>query len=905
MDAARALSPDEWARLSPRLDELLDLPEAERGARLQALREQSPTLAARLAELLAGHDTPTLAGLAPGFAAKAALAEGADAALAGRCVGAWRLERPLGAGGMGSVWLARRNDGRFDGVAAVKLPHLALLGPDGQRRFAREAQALARLTHPHIPALHDAGVTAEGQPYLVLEHVAGGPIDQHCDQRRLGPRDRVGLVLQMLDAVAHAHARLVLHRDLKPGNVLVTDDGQVKLVDFGIAQWLAEADTGAAQPSQQLLTPDFAAPEQLQAGPIGTATDVYAAGVLLYLLLAGVHPFAAAGATPAERLRSALDHDPAPLPEAALRAGADAAACRGLQPAALAAALRGDLAAIVAKALRRSPAERYPDARALADDLRRHLAHQPVQARPAGHAYRAARFARRHRAGVAAAAVVAGTLLAGAAGTAWQARRAAQERDVALQLSQRNAALVEFFESMLTQAAQGERPVTVPALVQRSRAIALHGGGDAATDASVLLMLADLTVTLDDPAGAQALLDDAARRLRAAPGAEPALGARWACAQAFVASKQGRRDEALQGFAQALPQAADPLTRADCLLRRAWVAQNHNDAAGALADAQQALALVRATPGASPLREAQALGNVAYGHHLAGQPAEADALFAQTLARMRALGRGDTPDMVTFLNNRGIAAFASGDVQGARRSYDEALAVAAQLAPDAPPPFYLLRNRAVAELDLGLLDAALADFRRAQDDAQAQGNTMNAGLAALGVATTQLERGERAAALQAAADARRAFGPALAPDGMHALSLQQFHAREALAAGRLEEAAAGATRIVGFFDQRGMEVAPLVSALRLRAEVHWRSGRFDAAEADLARALPIARRLAGGQPASSLLARTLWAQQRLRAARGHESEAREGAAQAAQALALALGPTHPETLAARALAASP
>lgn len=902
METVRALTPAEWSRLSPRLDELLDLPAAERDARLHALREESPTLAARLAELLASDGRPTLGALAPGFDATTVFA---DVVTAGRRLGAWCLERPLGSGGMGSVWLARRSDGRFDGVAAIKLPHLGLLGADGQRRFAREAQALARLTHPHIASLHDAGVTSDGQPYLVLEYVSGGPIDVHCDERRLGVHKRIELVLQMLDAVAHAHVRLVLHRDIKPGNVLVTDNGEVKLVDFGIAQLLADDDTGALQPSQQLLTPDFAAPEQLQGGPVGTATDVYAAGLLLYLLLTGLHPHAVAGMSPAERLRVALDQDPPSLPEAARRAGDEAAARRGLAPAALVRALRGDLAAIVAKALHRSPAERYPDARALADDLRRHLAHQPVQARPDGRAYRAARFVRRHRSGVAAAALMACALVAGVAGTTWQARRAAQERDVALQLSRRNAALVEFFESMLTQAAQGERPVTVPALVQRSRAIARQGGGDAATGASVLLMLADLTVTLDDTAGAQALLDDAAGRLRAAGGPDAALHARWACAQAFVASKQGRRDEALQGLAQALAGTADPLVRAECLLRRAWVAQNHHDAAGALADAQQALALIRATPGASPLREAQALGNVAYGHHLAGQPAEADALFAQTLARMRALGRGDTPEMVTFLNNRGIAAFASGDVQRARDSYDEALAVAAHLAPDAPPPFYLLRNRAVAELELAQHDAALADFQRALADAQAQGNPMNAGLAALGVAMTQLERGERGAARRAAADARRAFGPALASDGMPAIALQQFGAREALADGRLDEAEAGATRIVAFFDGRHMEVAPLVSALRLRAEARWRGGRMEDAEADLARALPIARRLAGNQPASSLVARTLWAQQRLLAARGRAADARRAAVPAAEALALALGPTHPDTRAARALAAPP
>lgn len=909
---ACAIEPADWLRLSPLLDELLDLPAPERATRLAALQNEDAALAQRLAELLAFADD---AGATPGGLGAVPSATQAGALSgAGRVIGAWTLERSLGSGGMGSVWLARRSDGRFEGIAAVKLPHLALLGPGGRRRFARETQALARLSHPNIAALKDAGISEEGQPYLVLEHVAGQPIDAHCDTRRLGVRERVELVIQTLEAVAHAHGQLVLHRDLKPSNVLVTDDGRVKLVDFGIAR-LLEAQVGdAADPAadadagqtQRLFTPDCAAPEQVEGRALGTATDVYAAGVLLYLLLAGVHPTALPGATRHQRLQAVLLQDPAPLAEAAARAGAEIALRRGQTPAGLAQALRGDLASIVAQALKKQPAERYPDARALADDLRRHLRHQPVRARPDTPAYRAARFVRRHRGAVAAGLALALTVVAGAAGTAWQAERAAQERDHALVLARRNASLVEFFESMLTQAAQDEHPITVPELLKRSRDLANRAGADPETDAGVLLMLSGITVSLGDAAAASALLADAQRRMAAGPSRDTALAAQWGCLQAFVVSLQGRRDEATALFAQALPLAGtDAATQADCLLRRAYVAQNHNDAAGALADAEQALSLIRRSPTTTPLAEARALGNVAYGHHLAGHTARADATYADTLQRLHALGRAETPEAVTFLNNWGIASYAAGDVPRARASYDEALAVAARLAPDAPLPFYLLRNRGLALIDLAQHEAALADLRRAQAEARASGNPMNAAFAGTGIALALLDRGEHAAAQHAMAEARAGFGPQLAPDSMAAVTMQQFDARAALLTGQADAARAGFSRVIHFFDSRGMQVAPVVSALRGRAEAQRQLGALDAATADLERALAIARRPQGDKPYSSHVGRTLAAMAPLLAARGRAAEARRVAAEAAQALEQALGAAHPETRRARAAAGPP
>src|SRR5262249_28469683 len=214
----------------------------------------------------------------------------------GATVGAYTVVAPLGQGGMGSVWLAQRSDGRFVGQAALKLLHAAAATFGGTERFKREGNILGQLKHPHIAHLLDAGVAPTGQPYLVLEHVEGQHIDAYCDGRQLGIEARVHLALDMLDAVAHAHANLIVHRDIKPSNVLVTGDGRVKLVDFGIAKLLEEAGPGSSartaltRDGGRALTPECAAPEQLTGGPITTATDVYAIGVLLYVLLSGRHP---------------------------------------------------------------------------------------------------------------------------------------------------------------------------------------------------------------------------------------------------------------------------------------------------------------------------------------------------------------------------------------------------------------------------------------------------------------------------------------------------------------------------------------------------------------------------------------------------------------------------------------
>jgi serine/threonine-protein kinase len=384
--------------LLPLLDEALDLAPPERAAWLAALRLEHPALAAEVETLLANEGRLDALGFLSGEvgAPDAPLVPG----LAGQRLGAYTLERPLGQGGMGTVWLARRSDGRYESTVAVKLLNLALFDAVGAERFRREGTVLARLSHPNIARLLDAGVNAAGQPFLVLEHVEGERIDHYADTHRLPPETRVRLFLDVLAAVAHAHANLIVHRDLKPSNILVAPDGTVKLLDFGIAKLLeggpgAEAST-LTDVGGGALTPEYAAPEQVAGGTVTTATDVYALGVLLYMLLAGRHPTGEGSRTAAEHLKGILENEPLRLSAAVTGAENRATSLDRLRRL-----NAGDLDNIVAKALKKRPEERYATIGAFAEDLRRHLNHQPVSARPDSWGYRAAKFARRNRLAVA------------------------------------------------------------------------------------------------------------------------------------------------------------------------------------------------------------------------------------------------------------------------------------------------------------------------------------------------------------------------------------------------------------------------------------------------------------------------------------------------------------------------
>ena len=480
-----------WPRLEPLLDQSLELPAPERAAFVERLRERDPDIARELLELLERDEEVERTQFLelPGVPS-----------LAGLELSGWTLERPLGHGGMGSVWLAHRSDGQFEGRAAIKLLNLTLVRASGLERFRREGSILAHLTHPDIARLLDAGVSDTGQPYLVLEYVDGVRIDEWATEQQRSVRSLVTLFLRVLDALGHAHAGLVIHRDLKPSNILVTTDGRVKLLDFGIATLLSDAqghDDGASGGDGSLhasvtlegraLTLEYAAPEQVSGGTISTSVDIYAAGVLLYVLIAGRHPTAEGCTTPAEILAALVERQPYAL---------------GV----------GDLDAVIAKALAKDPAQRYRTVGELADDLSRWLRHEAVRARPPAWSYRARKFVRRNRVETAAAFGVVIAVAAGIALSLSSAHRATVERDRAEAASRESEAvnnfLIQLFETSDPVEAGGDT-LTARELVRRATSRVQQLGAVPFEQARLLTVIGRLNLSLAQYEAAYAALSQA------------------------------------------------------------------------------------------------------------------------------------------------------------------------------------------------------------------------------------------------------------------------------------------------------------------------------------------------------------------------------------------------------------
>jgi serine/threonine protein kinase/tetratricopeptide (TPR) repeat protein len=633
---------DRWKEISPYLDRAMDLDDDARQAWFAVLRRETPGLVADLELLFRAREAVH----AERFLDDTALPPDVPLPLVGQEVGAYRLVEPIGHGGMGSVWLAERCDGRFEGRAAVKLLNPLLIGSarsggpsPNEVRFTREGSMLARLTHPNIARLIDAGVAATGQPYLVLEYVDGAPIDRYCDEHQLGIEARLRLFLDVLAAVAHAHANLVVHRDLKPSNVLVSRDGRVKLLDFGIAKLLDdEAQPAAASLTREgsaALTPEFAAPEQVTGHPVTTATDVYSLGVLLYVLLGGQHPAGSSLRSPADLVRAIVDTEPPLLSHAVAQTRTEPAEAlaanatrRASTPDRLRRVLRGDLDTIVATALKKHAHERYPSVTALADDVRRYLSNEPIRARPDAVLYRGVKFVTRHSAGVAAAVLVTALV---ASLVAFYTSRLTAERDRARIEERKSAKVSELMTELLT-------------------------GADPFRDAP--------NPTVRD------LLDAGAERLQKELAAEPEMLAEMLTAIGRVYQRLGLSDRAQPLLERALslgrnggdpdhPRVAQTLNDLGVLLRR------KGESAASVAMLEDAVAIRRRRLGPQHKDLAVSISELGRSYNSLNQPERAEALAREALAMRQALLGGEHRETATNMGDLGLLLWQRGDLAGA------------------------------------------------------------------------------------------------------------------------------------------------------------------------------------------------------------------------------------------------
>ncbi len=411
------MTPETWNKVRALVEGALALPEGERTAWLAA---QTDDVEVRHeAEHLLSFEREASGIFAEEMPRWDLHIARVESNLAGVTIGRYRLVEEIGRGGMGTVYLAERADGTYEQRVALKILQESIFTGRLAERFAEERQILARLAHPGIARLLDGGVTPDGRPYLVLEYIDGRTIDRYCAEEKLSIDAKLRLFLKVAAAVQSAHQQLVLHLDIKPANILVTGDGEPKLLDFGISRVLSEGLEGAnlAEATMRLLTPKYSSPEQAAGQPLGVGSDVFSLATLLYRLLTGRFPYNIDGVSALEAARMIREENPIPPSQAATGATADQ--------------LRGDLDNILLQALRKEPPRRYGTVVELADDIRRYLAHEPVRAHADTFGYRAGKFLRRNRTGVIAAGVVAVILAGSAAAVVRSAIVARRERATA------------------------------------------------------------------------------------------------------------------------------------------------------------------------------------------------------------------------------------------------------------------------------------------------------------------------------------------------------------------------------------------------------------------------------------------------------------------------------------------
>jgi serine/threonine-protein kinase len=694
------MNADRWNRIEALFEQAAELGPAERAAFLEevcagdlALREEVEALLAADADAegYLGRLSVNLVGPA----LESALAQ--RDALVGSEVGSYRVLRPLGHGGMGTVYLAERIDGSFTQTVALKVVR-AGLSPALSARFRAERRILARLQHPNIARLLDGGVAPDGRPWLAMEYVEGEPITAYCDRKRLSVNERLALFETVCETVAFAHRNLVVHRDLKPSNILVTTEGTVKLLDFGIAKLMedeAPFTVAETRTGMRVMTPEYAAPEQVRGEAVSTATDVYALGVLLYELLTGRRPYRLSTQIRHEIERAILEDEPTrpstavaePLPEEAPTTTPDTLSqARQADTAALRRRLAGDLDQIVLTALRKETERRYGSADAFADDIRRHLDGLPVKAQPDTVGYRARKFVRRHRGGVAATALVVLALAVGLGAALWQADRAeaaAARAAAEAERAQLETEKAEQVAALLTQVFSAADPYSAE-------------GPEA-------------------PVGR--VLEAGAEQLRSELAAQPAVLAAMLEVLGRIETNWGRYEKARPLLEEAYAIAdsgavVTPSVRVAVLQSLASLRHDSGEYEAAEELMREAVAVQTARFGPEDDAVASAYNDLARNVQAQGRLDEAADLYRRAIVIRRQAE--PSPDLAANLNNLANLLADLKDYEAAIPLYVEAREIVEeQLGPDHPYNGFIASALSIAYKDLGEEEQALAEAERA------------------------------------------------------------------------------------------------------------------------------------------------------------------------------------------------
>ena len=771
------MTPERWARIQELFDKASEVPKEERDALLEAdcgddtdLREEVQAL------LRSSEQVEQVFERAIGGALKNVLEDETRAA-PGTTLGAYRIVSVLGKGGMGTVFLAERADDQYEQKVAIKLVHGALTDPSTLSRLRSERQILANLNHPNVASLVDGGATEDGSPYLVIEYIDGEPIDEYCDRKQLSIKERLQLFQSICAAVHYAHQNLVVHRDIKPSNILVTDAGTPKLLDFGIAKILDPdpAHEGLTRAGERLLTPEHASPEQVLGKPVTTASDVYSLGVLLYQLLSGHRPYELSSYKQRQLQKVICEEDPL-RPSTVVARGQDAkdslaeiSTQRRQHPEKLRRSLSGDLDHIVLKAMRKEAEERYASANQFSLDIERYLRGEPVLARKGTWSYHTGKFIRRNFIGVGVATAFVVVLAGFAVAMSVQAKKIAEQRDLANVERERAEQVSEFLVDIFSYSdpyeAQGREITAKQILEKGAERIENELGEHPEIQATLLGTVGYVYQRQGDPARGIPLLEQAVAALTELHGERHAATALTTNRLGEALRMGGRFAEAEQSYRRALdtnlalfgsdheqvawgyqelgrlkrqqsdlPNAELSLKRSLSIYTRlygetsvevAFTLEELGNLAtwkGDLAEAEgyqrRALEIFRETLGDSHPDYAVALNNLASILRSQDEYEEAEALYREAVAVERRV-RGENPELASSLGGLGRLLLARGELEEAEAANREAFEISRRIWDEDYRQGYfaagvaqvLIRQKQFAEAE-GLLRMSLDIYDR-------------------------------------------------------------------------------------------------------------------------------------------------------------------------------------------------